>query len=369
MTGFIEVEDMSVSDVEEAQKKSTRTRPERMQALATLPVFFKLAGKRAIVAGGSEPALWKAELMAATGAHVEVYADTFVDGFDALASAPPGGSVKLNKRAWSPADLEGAAIAIGASDDDEDAAAFAAAARTAGVPVNVVDRPAFCDFQFGAIVNRSPLVLAISTDGAAPVLAQTIRSLVEALLPDGLKRWVEAAKLWRTRGGQLGATAAAKRRFWNRFVDLAIDEAEREPREADFDALVRAPDKSPPSVAIVTVGESADTLTLRALRVLRTADRIFFDDDVPASVLDFARREAQRFAIGPDANGDTNGGATGAVDRIVDAARNGERVVCLIAGSSGRVEASCNALSRALHNAGLDMPEITFAPRLASDAS
>lgn len=368
MTGFIEVEDMSVSDVEDAQKKSTRTRPERMQALATLPVFFKLAGKRAIVAGGSEPALWKAELLAATGARVEVFANVFADGFDALAAAPPGGSVKLSKRRWLPADLEGAAIAIGASDDDEDAAAFAAAARTAGVPVNVVDRPAFCDFQFGAIVNRSPLVLAISTDGAAPVLAQTIRSLVEALLPDGLKRWVEAAKLWRTRGGQLGATAAAKRRFWNRFVDLAINEAEREPREADFDALVRSPDKAPPSVAIVTVGESADTLTLRALRVLRTADRIFFDDDVPISVLDFARREAQRFAIGPETNGDTTDGTTGAIDRIVDAARNGERVVCLIAGSSGRVEASCNALSRALHDAGLDMPEITFAPRLASNA-
>jgi len=352
---------MQISELEDTPKKDGRTRPERMQALATLPVFFKLANKRAVVAGGTEPALWKAELLAATGAHVEVYADAFVDGFDALASDPPNGTVKLVDRSWAFADLEGAAIAIGACADDDDAVAFAAAARKAGVPVNVVDRPAFCDFQFGAIVNRSPLVLSISTDGAAPVLAQAIRSLVEALLPDGLKRWVEAAKIWRTRSGHLGPTAGEKRKFWNRFVDLAMHEAHREPREVDFDELVRSPDKVPPSVAIIDVGESADTLTLRALRVLRTADSIFFDDDVPPAILDFARREAQRFCVSSD--------TIGAIDRIVEAAKRDERVVRLIAISSGRREASCNALSRALHDAGLNRPEITFAPRPSRDAS
>ena len=353
---------MQTSELEDAQKKDARSRPERMQALATLPVFFKLAGKRAVVAGGNEPALWKAELLAATGAQVEVYAETFVDGFEALESAPPNGSVRLNRRRWAPADLADAAIAVGASEDDEDAAAFAAAARAAGAPVNVVDRPAFCDFQFGAIVNRSPLVLSISTDGAAPVLAQAIRSLVEALLPDGLKRWVEVAKLWRTKGGQLGDTPAAKRRFWNRFVDLAMREAQREPHDADFEELARSPDKAPPSVAIVNVGDDADTLTLRALRVLRMADIIFLDAAVPHAVLDFARREAQRVSVDPGASGAT-------VERIVDAARNGERVVRLIAVSSGGAEASAGALSRALRDAGLETPEITFAPSPAKDAT
>lgn len=353
---------MQTSELEDTQKKGARSRPERMQALATLPVFFKLAGKRAVVAGGNEPALWKAELLAATGAHVEVYAETFVDGFEALASAPPNGSVRLNRRRWAAADLADAAIAVGASEDDEDAAAFAAAARAAGAPVNVVDRPAFCDFQFGAIVNRSPLVLSISTDGAAPVLAQAIRSLVEALLPDGLKRWVEVAKVWRTKGGQLGDTPAAKRRFWNRFVDLAMREAQREPHDADFEELARSPDKAPPSVAIVNVGDDADTLTLRALRVLRMADIIFLDAAVPPAVLDFARREAQRVSVDPGASGAT-------VERIVDAARNGERVVRLIAVSSGGAEASAGALSRALRDAGLETPEITFAPSPAKDAT
>src|SRR5206468_10271568 len=96
-------------------------------------------------------------------------------------------------------DLAGAAIAIGdfPGDDDTDAATFAVAARAAGVPVNVIDKPAFCDFAFGAIVNRSPLVIGISTDGAAPVFGQAIRAKLEAILPQGFSLWAAAARRWR----------------------------------------------------------------------------------------------------------------------------------------------------------------------------
>lgn len=325
-----------------------------MQALATLPVFFKLTGKRAIVVGGSEPALWKAELLAAAGARVEVYADTFVDGFEALASGPPNGSVKLIRKSWTPADLDGAAIAIGATEDDDDAAAFASAARAGGVPVNVIDRPAFCDFQFGAIVNRSPLVLAISTDGAAPVLAQTIRSLVEALLPDGLKRWVEAAKVWRRKGDQLGATPGMRRRFWDRFAERAIRDAQRVPSEVDFAELLRAPDEAAQSVAVIDVGENVETLTLGALRFLRNADLIVFDDDVPHAVLDFARREAHRYAVSSDSKD--------VLDRMIRAARGGERVVRLNAVSAHRAREAHDDLSRALQGAGLTVITLRSTP-------
>ena len=99
----------------------------------------------------------------------------------------------LDGRTISP----GAAIAVGAFADDEGAAAFAQAARAAGVPVNVIDKPAFCDFSFGAIVNRSPLVIGISTDGGAPMFAQAIRAKLEALLPIGFAAWAAAALRWR----------------------------------------------------------------------------------------------------------------------------------------------------------------------------
>ena len=115
------------------------------------------------------------------------------------------------------------------SSDDDDAARFAAAARSAGVPVNVIDKPAFCDFSFGSIVNRSPLVIGISTDGAAPVFAQAIRAKLEALIPLGFARWADAAKRWREAVKSSGLPFAARRRFWQLFTAKALRNPDREP--------------------------------------------------------------------------------------------------------------------------------------------
>ena len=281
------------------------TRPQRMDALAVLPLFFKLRDKRVVLAGGSEAAVWKAELLAATGAHVEVYAQDPVHEFEVLAAHPPAGRVTLNARTWQPEDLVGSALAIGAITEDDEAARFVEAARQAGVPVNVVDRPEFCAFQFGAIVNRSPLVVAISTDGGAPVFGQAIRSRLEAMLPQGFKRWAEAAKSWRREGDRLGSNMAARRRFWERFADLAFAEPERAPSRDDLENLIVKADESERStagrgfVSLVGAGPGdPELLTLRAVRALRAADVILYDDLVTAPVLEFARREAKRILVG-----------------------------------------------------------------------
>ena len=118
---------------------------------------------------------------------------------------------------------------------------FAALARRAGVPVNVIDKPAFCDFAFGAIVNRSPLVIGISTDGAAPVFGQAIRAKLEALLPRGFARWAEAARHWRPRVQALALSFRERRRFWQRFTERAVAEPERAPAASDIDALMSEP--------------------------------------------------------------------------------------------------------------------------------
>lgn len=280
----------------------------RMEALATLPVFFKLAGKRAVVAGGSEPALWKAELLSAAGASVDVYAAEFCEGFEQLAKCPPAGAVRLHLRQWQNKDLAETAIAVGAIDDDAGAAQFVAAARAAGLPVNVIDRPEFCQFQFGAIVNRSPLVVAISTDGGAPVFAQAIRSLLEALLPQGFRRWAQAAKDWRREGRRLGADMPARRRFWSRFAERAFREAHRAPSEGDLEELL-ALERSEPGngrgfVSLVGAGPGdPELLTLRAVRALRAADVVLYDDLVMPEVVEFARREAERIRVGKTAYG------------------------------------------------------------------
>ena len=200
---------MSSPDVPARDERPSLKRPRRMDRLATLPLFFMLGGRRAVVVGGNEAAAWKAELLSAAGATVEVRDPDPCAEMEALAADPPGGAVdpRHGSRGRRSA-LPEPPSSIGAADDDAEAARIFDAARACGVPVNVIDRPAYCTFQFGAIVNRSPLVVGISTGGAAPVFGQAIRSRIEALLPIGFKRWAAAAKRWRGDLGKLDLRTA-----------------------------------------------------------------------------------------------------------------------------------------------------------------
>src|SRR6187455_2584675 len=332
---------------------NTRTpseaRPPRMEALARLPVFYALEGKRAVVAGGSAAAAWKAELLAASGASVDAYA---VDPGEELVEAAAPASITIHHRAIEAADLDGAAMAIGAFEDDGQAAAFATMARSAGVPVNVIDKPAFCDFSFGAIVNRSPLVIGISTDGAAPVFGQAIRAKLEALIPRGFARWAEAARQWRPRVQALALSFRERRRFWERFTERAVAEPDRVPAEADIDALMAATRGLPQAAgSVVLVGAGPgdpELLTLRAVRALQSADVILIDDLVSPQVLDFARREARKMMVGKTGHGPACKQSE-INDLMIRLAKSGKRVVRLkggdpmIFGRAGEEIAACRA--------------------------
>ncbi len=182
---------------------------------------------------------------------------------------------------------------------------FAEAARKAGVPFNIIDKPAFCDLQFGAIVNRSPLIVSISTDGAAPVFGQAIRAKIEALLPQGFRRWAEAARDWRPDLRKLGLGFTRRRRFWERFSDEALAEPGREPQSTLRDRLIKDAGglhrrrRRKGRVTLVGAGPGdPDLLTLKAVRALQSAEIILYDDLVAPQVLDFARREAKRILVG-----------------------------------------------------------------------
>ena len=282
------------------KRKPTEIQTARIGPLARLPAFFALEGKRVVVVGSGQAAIWKAELLSAAGARVDVFSPDRSDSLDALAAAPPAGAVIVHERRWTPADLAGASLAVSECADDAAAAQYAAAARAAGVPVNVIDRPAFCDFSFGAIVNRSPLVIGISTDGAAPVLGQAIRSRIEALIPKGFTRWADAAHNWRPRVQALALSFRGRRTFWEKFTDRAIAAPDRAPGEADLEALLR-PTSAPEAGSVVLVGAGPgdpELLTLRAVRALQSADVILFDSLVSGEILDFARREAKKMLVG-----------------------------------------------------------------------
>ena len=245
-------------------------------------------------------AVWKAELLSAAGARVDVFAPEPNEDMRALAAAPPAGAVIVHERRWTAADCAGAAIAVAECAVDTEAAQFAAAARAAGVPVNVIDRPAFCDFAFGAIVNRSPLVIGISTDGAAPVFGQAIRAKIEALIPKGFARWADAARTWRPRVQKLALSFRGRRHFWEDFADRAVAAPDQAPTDADLEALL-TPNQTAEAGSVVLVGAGPgdpELLTLRAVRALQSADVILFDHLVSPEILDFARREAKKMLVG-----------------------------------------------------------------------
>lgn len=313
-----------------------RTKPPRIGAMATLPLFHKLQGRRVVLAGDSEGATWKAELLAATGADLHVFAPRSPARFHDLVAAE-GGSVSLHERAWLPHDLAGAALAVADVESDAEAAAFVAAGHAAGAVVNVVDRPAFCDAQFGALVNRSPLLVAISTDGAAPVFGQAIRARIEALLPRGLQSWACAARDWRPQVQAREASFAVRRAFWQRFTDKALAQPERAPSETDREALIAELDRleaAPRRGRVLLVGAGPgdpDLLTLKALRALQSADVILYDNLVAPEVLELARREARRVAVGKIGHGPSVG-QEDITDLVVSLAQEGQTVVRLKSG-------------------------------------
>jgi uroporphyrin-III C-methyltransferase/precorrin-2 dehydrogenase/sirohydrochlorin ferrochelatase len=305
----------------------------RIEPLAKLPLFFDLQGKRALVAGGSDAAAWKAELLAACGARVEIFAAAGTVG-DVMAELARAEKVAIHDTPWHIGIFAGAAMAIADCDTDDEARAFACAARAAGVPCNVIDKPAFCQFQFGSIVNRSPVILSISTDGAAPILAQAIRRRVETLLPPSLKGWAALAQALRDTVNLHLAPGPRRRAFWERFVDRCFSST-RPPGESDRQAVVSDMEQlchmaESGSVALVGSGPGdAEMLTLKAVRTLQAADIILFDESVSQDVLELARREAKRMLISTVVARETPGGAASLRDAIIGMALSGKRVVLL----------------------------------------
>lgn len=321
--------------------RRTPARPNlsRVAPLAKLPVFWSLSGKRVVVAGGSDGAAWKAELLVACGADVHAYCreEELSEGMRGMRGGDTMiGRITHHPHPWHPGIFHGATLALGDCETDAEAKAFYDAARSAGVPVNVIDKPEFCQFQFGSIVNRSPVIVSISTDGAAPILAQAIRRRIETLLPPALKQWAELAQSLRERINELLAPGAARRAFWERFVDRAFAGNE-DPEDGTEQVLLAEATRlggAPACGRVTLVGAGpgdAELLTLKAVRALQQADVILFDDLVSPEVLELARREAKRLLVGKR-GGRESCRQQDINDMMVSLAKAGRRVVRLKSG-------------------------------------
>jgi uroporphyrin-III C-methyltransferase/precorrin-2 dehydrogenase/sirohydrochlorin ferrochelatase len=354
-------------------RQPTETRVSRIAALARLPVFFALQNRRVVIAGGSDAAAWKVELLAATGAKIALYADELSDELAAIVSTLPIEQIEWHQHSWSITVFQNAALAILATEHDEEARAFRCASQSAGVPCNVIDRPAYCDFSFGGIVNRSPLVVSISTDGAAPVFGQAVRAKIEAILPQGMQVWAKAAQSWRPAVQKLNLSFAKRRAFWERFTEKAMAEPNATPDTGWRDHLLatsadeaQKPERG--SVTLVGAGPGdPELLTLKAVRALQSADIILYDDLVSRQVLDFARREAKTMLVGKTGHGPSC--KQDDINRLmVSFARDGKRVVRLKSGDPmifGRATEEIDACRAANLDVEI-VPGITTAQGVAS---
>jgi uroporphyrin-III C-methyltransferase/precorrin-2 dehydrogenase/sirohydrochlorin ferrochelatase len=275
-----------------------------------LPVFLRLDQRPALVVGGGAVAARKARWLKRAGAAVTIVA--------------PRLHAELTEyrhlgTTFAPAQLSGMALVVAATDDPSTNASVSQAARAQDIPVNVVDAPELSTFIFPAIIDRSPILVAVSSAGAAPVLARNVREQIEALLPTRLG---ELARFMgeRRRHVQRALGAWARRAFWERVARGAtatrLLAGAPQSAEAAFTRELHAARLSSAGGA-PAVGEvyligagpgDPDLLTLRALQLLQQADVILYDRLVPQAILERARRDAERVAVGK-AVGDAAGQA------------------------------------------------------------
>jgi uroporphyrin-III C-methyltransferase / precorrin-2 dehydrogenase / sirohydrochlorin ferrochelatase len=270
-----------------------------------LPIFLALDNKAAVVVGGGAAAARRAEHLIKAGARVTTFATALTDDFRELLDQP---NFRHEARDLEPKDFEDAAICFVAVEDERLTAEAWAAAKGAGALVNVADRPQLCDFIMPSIVDREPLVIAISTGGASPILGRMLKARLESLIPAAYGRM--AGLMGRFRGAVAKAIASPtmRRRFWETALEGPIGERalagdDRSAAAELTRAIKRAATENAeaPRGEVYLVGAGPgdpDLLTFRALRLMQKADVVLYDRLTNPDVMNLVRREAERVYVG-----------------------------------------------------------------------
>ncbi len=270
-----------------------------------LPIFLDLKGKKVIVTGGTMVAARRVEMALRTGAQVEVFATKLGNEFDDFAD---NADFTHNTRAVSASDLKDCMIAYGGMEDETADQALADMARAAGVLVNVADVPENCDFITPSIVDRDPLVIAVSTGGASPILARTIRARLEVMLPATYGDLTRFVGNYRDAAMKKLKVGSARLRFWEAVTtgpvaDLFLagdEEGAKQQLKAELDAAVAGKER-PTLGEVYLVGGGPgdpDLLTFRALRLMQLCDVVVYDRLVGDGIMNLVRRDAERIYVG-----------------------------------------------------------------------
>ena len=268
-----------------------------------LPLCFNVANKPCLIVGGGTIALRKAILLRKAQAKIDVIAPDVNAELQALASAS-GGEVII--RAFAESDVYKYCFVIAATDIASVNQQVASAANSAKVLVNVVDTPSLCDVIFPAIIDRSPLLMSVSSSGNAPVLARSIRSQIESTVPAniGLLADFIADRRQQVRLA-LNNDESRVRLFWETVLETEITEsvlagkmAEATSQFIDFLEAYQS-ERVIGEVYLVGAGPGdPDLLTFKALRLMQRADVVLYDRLVAPEIVDMTRRDAERIYVG-----------------------------------------------------------------------
>jgi len=271
-----------------------------------LPIFLRLEQQPCVVVGGGEVAARKVHLLRGAGAQVTLVAPALCPSLQRLHVEQ---DIVWRDGEFTAQDLDQAVLVVAATNDAAVNRQVSALARQQRIPVNVVDQPALCSFIFPSIIDRSPVVVAISTGGSSPVLARMLRARLETLIPAGYGRLAELLAQFRDQVKQRFSRSSERRHFWEKILQGPLaemvfagrdDEANRLLLSAiDSDQAVDFDGASGGEVYLIGAGPGdPDLLTFRALRLMQQADVVLYDRLVAEPILDLVRRDAERIYVG-----------------------------------------------------------------------
>jgi uroporphyrin-III C-methyltransferase/precorrin-2 dehydrogenase/sirohydrochlorin ferrochelatase len=266
------------------------------------PIFIQLKDQNCLVVGAGEVAARKIDLLARADAKITVIADEISS---AVANLNESHNLNILKKSFSPADLHGFRLVVSATDNADTNKLVAKTAAEQNIPVNVVDSPELCSFIFPAIIDRSPVIAAVSSGGASPVLARLLRAKIESLIPPSYGRLAHIAEKFRSRVKEVIKDPAQRRIFWENALQGSIAELifsgkEQEAEQKLEQTLINQKENiNVGEVYLVGAGPgAADLLTFRALRLMQQADVVVYDRLVSPEILDLARRDSEKIYVG-----------------------------------------------------------------------
>jgi uroporphyrin-III C-methyltransferase / precorrin-2 dehydrogenase / sirohydrochlorin ferrochelatase len=270
--------------------------------MQSLPIFINIKNRHCVVIGGGDVAMRKVTMLLKASAAITLVSPDVCHELQTLVDTH---KIKHLKTTFEPSHVDGACLVVAATNDEAVNEVVSVSAKAANIPVNVVDSPALCTFTMGSIIDRSPIVIAVSSEGNAPVLARYIRAKIETMLPAAYGRIATIAGEFRNQVKAKFKTTQARRIFWEGMlqgplVERVLSGQEQAAREFLKESIQQADNtKKQGEVFLVGGGPGdPDLLTFRALRLMQQCDVCVYDKLVSPEVMELVRRDAELIYVG-----------------------------------------------------------------------